>query len=67
MRNIVLLGSSGSIGKSTLDVVREFPDRLRIKALAVNSNIELLISQYHEFKPEYICVVDESFHSQLKS
>ncbi|MCH7691337.1 MAG: 1-deoxy-D-xylulose-5-phosphate reductoisomerase [candidate division Zixibacteria bacterium] len=67
MRNIVLLGSSGSIGKSTLDVVRKFPDRLKIKALAVNSNIELLISQYHEFKPEYICVVDESFHSQLKS
>ena len=67
MRNIVLLGSSGSIGKSTLDVVRKFRDRLKIKALAVNSNIELLISQYHEFKPEYICVVDESFHSQLKS
>lgn len=67
MRNIVLLGSSGSIGKSTLDVVRKFPDRLKIKALAVNSNIELLISQYHEFKPEYICVVDESFHSRLKS
>ncbi|MEE8149612.1 MAG: 1-deoxy-D-xylulose-5-phosphate reductoisomerase [candidate division Zixibacteria bacterium] len=67
MRNIVLLGSSGSIGNSTLDVVRKFPDRLKIKALAVNSNIELLISQYHEFKPEYICVVDESFHSRLKS
>ena len=67
MRNIVLLGSSGSIGKSTLDVVRKFRDRLKIKALAVNSNIELLISQYHEFKPQYICVVDESFHSQLKS
>ncbi|MEE8404862.1 MAG: 1-deoxy-D-xylulose-5-phosphate reductoisomerase [candidate division Zixibacteria bacterium] len=67
MRNIVLLGSSGSIGKSTLDVVRKFSDRLKIKALAVNSNIELLISQYHEFKPEYICVVDESFHSRLKS
>lgn len=67
MRNIVLLGSSGSIGKSTLDVVRKFPDRLKIKALAVNSNIELLISQYHEFKPEYICVVDESFRSRLKS
>ncbi len=67
MRNIVLLGSSGSIGNSTLDVVRKFPDRLKIKALAVNSNIELLISQYHEFKPEYICVVDESFLSRLKS
>ena len=67
MRNIVLLGSSGSIGKSTLDVVRKFRDRLKIKALAVNSNIELLISQYHEFEPQYICVVDESFHSQLKS
>lgn len=66
-RNIVLLGSSGSIGKSTLDVVREFTDRLRIKALTVNSNIELLISQYHEFKPDYVCVVDEKFHSQLKS
>ncbi len=67
MRNIVLLGSSGSIGKSTLDVVRKFPDRLKISALAVNSNIELLISQYNEFKPDYVCVVDENLHSRLQS
>ena len=67
MRNIVLLGSSGSIGKSTLDVVRDFPDRLKIKALAVNSNIELLISQYNEFKPEFVCVVDKSLYGRLQS
>lgn len=65
-KNIVLLGSSGSIGRSTLDVVREHPKELNVIALAANSNIDLLIEQYQEFKPAHICLVDESLHTELK-
>lgn len=48
-KRIVVLGSSGSIGKQTLDVVRQHPDKLRIVGLAVHSNVELLADQAREF------------------
>lgn len=66
-QNIVLLGSSGSIGCSTLDVIRNHPDKLKVIALAANSNIELLVNQYFEFRPESVCLVDESLGDELKS
>jgi len=65
-RNIVLLGSSGSIGRSTLDVIRKHPDKLKVTALAANSNINLLAEQFHEFRPKYVCLVDESLHTELQ-
>ena len=51
MKRIALLGSTGSIGTQTLDVVRKHPDRFRIVALAAGSNAELLASQVDEFRP----------------
>ena len=48
-RRIALLGSTGSIGQQTLDVVRCFPDNFRVVALAARQNIELLAAQAHEF------------------
>ncbi len=57
-RRIVLLGSTGSIGRLTLDVVKQHPDRFEVVALAAHSNIELLIEQYHQFRPKYTCLVD---------
>jgi len=66
MKYLTLLGSTGSIGKSTLEVVRDFPDRFRIFALAAKSNIELLYEQACEFQPEMIVVYDEEKASQLK-
>jgi len=58
-RNIVILGSTGSIGKSTLYVIQQHPDRFCIRALAAFSNHELLEKQYHQFRPEYLCLVDK--------
>ena len=52
--NLVLLGSTGSIGRQTLDVVRAMPDRFNILGLAAGRNLDALESQAHEFKPKYI-------------
>ncbi len=65
-KNIVLLGSSGSIGRSTLDVVRQHPGRLKVMALAANSNCNLLVEQYFEFRPDYVCLVDETLRGELR-
>ncbi|MCX5669481.1 MAG: 1-deoxy-D-xylulose-5-phosphate reductoisomerase [Candidatus Omnitrophica bacterium] len=59
MKNIAVLGSSGSIGASTLDVVRRFPGSFQVVALAVNSDIDSLYKQIKEFKPQNVCVRDE--------
>jgi 1-deoxy-D-xylulose-5-phosphate reductoisomerase len=66
MKSIAVLGSTGSIGKNTLNVARHLKDSLCVKALAVNSNIELLEAQIAEFHPEIVCVVDEKKALELK-
>lgn len=58
MMQISLLGSTGSIGASTLDVVRRFPDRYRICGLSAGGNIELLAAQVREFKPRLVALSD---------
>jgi 1-deoxy-D-xylulose-5-phosphate reductoisomerase len=54
MKQITVLGSTGSIGQQTLDVVRALPDKFRIIALAGGANIELLTKQIEEFKPKFV-------------
>ena len=53
-RRIAVLGSTGSIGRQTLDVVRAFPDHFRVVALAARGNIALLAEQAREFAPEIV-------------
>jgi 1-deoxy-D-xylulose-5-phosphate reductoisomerase len=58
-RRIALLGSTGSIGQQTLDVVRCFPEHFQIVALAARSNVSLLAQQVQEFKPSLVaCFAD---------
>ena len=52
---IAILGSTGSIGRQTLDVVRSLPGRFNVLALAAGRNLELLGRQVAEFKPRYVC------------
>jgi 1-deoxy-D-xylulose-5-phosphate reductoisomerase len=60
-RRIALLGSTGSIGRQTLDVVRCFPDQFQIVALAARNNVALLSQQVQEFKPSLVaCFADAS-------
>ena len=50
-KNVVLLGSTGSVGTQTLDVIRALPDRFRVLGLAAGRNVDLLASQIAEFTP----------------
>jgi 1-deoxy-D-xylulose-5-phosphate reductoisomerase len=67
MKFISLLGSTGSIGKSVLNVVRSFPDRFRVVGLSAGRNIEELAGQVKEFQPACISVADQELASQLIS
>ncbi len=60
VQNIVLLGATGSIGASTLSVVREHPDRFRICALAANSRVEEFCHLAREFPRAKLCLYDET-------
>ena len=54
MRRIVILGSTGSIGRQTLDIVRAFPEEFEVVGLAAGNNTALLLEQISEFKPPHI-------------
>lgn len=60
MKNIAVLGSTGSIGTQTLDVVRLHPDMFRVRALACRSDIRLAEQQIREFEPDVAAVYDEA-------
>ena len=60
MQNIVILGSTGSIGTSTLDVLRLHPQQFQVFALTANNNMPLLLQQCQEFKPHYALILDKN-------
>ena len=66
MKRIALLGSTGSIGTQTLDVVRHYPGDFQVTALAASSNIEMLEKQIREFKPKMAVVYNEAKAAELK-
>ena len=59
MKNIVILGSTGSIGRNALSVIREEPQKFRIIGLSARSNVDLLEKQVEEFHPEVVVITDE--------
>ena len=59
-RRIAILGSTGSIGNQTLDVIREFPQEFEVVGLSAHSSVESLQSQIQEFQPEKIAITGES-------
>jgi len=65
-KNIAILGSTGSIGTQTLDVVRNLKN-IKVKCLSTNKNVSLLKEQIIEFNPEVVCVMDEEAYESLKS
>lgn len=64
---IAILGSTGSIGRQTLDLVRMFPDVFSVEALTANENVELLIKQALEFNPNTVVIKNEDLFSKLKN
>ncbi|MCD6486893.1 MAG: 1-deoxy-D-xylulose-5-phosphate reductoisomerase [Syntrophobacterales bacterium] len=66
MKNISILGSTGSIGVNTLDVIARNPSRFKVVALAAGRNLSLLKRQIDEFKPGIVCVIDDERADQLR-
>ena len=66
LKNIALLGSTGSIGQSTLSVVEKYPDRFRIVALAAGINIDFLEKQMRQFRPTVVATASERSAALLK-
>jgi len=66
MKNVVVLGSTGSIGTSTIKVAEDLPDRIRLLALAAGNNVELLLEQVRKHQPEAICVSDPAKVRELR-
>ncbi len=67
MKNLAILGSTGSIGVNTLNVVREHPESYRVKALSAGGNITLLKEQIETFKPDAVAVLTDSLAEELRS
>ena len=65
-KNLAILGSTGSIGTQTLDVVRAYPERYSVYAICANRSIDKLVEQALEFHPEVVCIADESLYEPLK-
>ena len=66
MKSLSILGSTGSIGTQTLDIVKNNPNEFKVIGLTTNKNIELLKKQIDEFKPEAVAVMDNKKADELK-
>jgi 1-deoxy-D-xylulose-5-phosphate reductoisomerase len=67
MKKLAVLGSTGSIGVTTLSIVERFPDRFRVVALAAGKNLEKLVQQVRRFQPEVVSISSEADAKQLRS
>jgi 1-deoxy-D-xylulose-5-phosphate reductoisomerase len=67
MKRLAILGSTGSIGASTLDVVRAFPDELEVVALGAGGNVERLHEQVREFRPACVALGDPKAARELSA
>lgn len=63
---VVVLGSTGSIGRQTLEVIERYSDRYQVLALAARDEVELLTGQIQRFKPRYVAVGDDRAYARLK-
>ena len=67
MKHIVILGSTGSIGTSTLDIVEKFPDQFRVIGLTASTNHQKLEEQIRQFRPELVALGHEDSAQVLRS
>jgi 1-deoxy-D-xylulose-5-phosphate reductoisomerase len=67
VKAITILGSTGSIGTQTLDIVSQYPDKFRVVGLAAGRNLEVLIPQIKQFQPEIVAIADPAQLPDLKA
>ena len=65
MKTITIIGSTGSIGTQTLEIVRENPDKFKVAAITANRSVDLIEKQAREFLPKTVCAVDEAAAKDL--
>ena len=65
MKHISILGSTGSIGTQTLDIIRQFPNEFKVVGLTANKNSDLLLKQIKEFRPKAVAIMDSSKKDDL--
>lgn len=66
MQSVTILGATGSIGQSTLDIIAAHPDQFRVEALTAGSNIKKLYQHCLQFKPRFVAVLDPDLADQLQ-
>ena len=66
MKQLAILGSTGSIGTQTLDVVRQHSNEFSVYALSAHRSVDLLIQQALEFNPAVVCIADERYYTRLR-
>lgn len=66
MKKISILGSTGSIGKNTLNVIEKNKNKFQIRSLAANKNYKLLLEQYNKYRPDYLCINCKEGYENLK-
>ena len=65
-KHIAILGSTGSIGTQTLEVINSHADKLVVEVLTANKNSDLLIKQAKEFKPNAVVIADKTQYTKVK-
>ena len=64
-KNVVVLGATGSIGASSLDIIAQHPDKFNVVAISGHTNVDKLVELSQKFKPDFVVVSDENKYSQL--
>ena len=67
MKSIAILGSTGSVGVTTLDVVDRFRDRFRVVAMAAGNNLDLLVRQVERHRPELVSVATAELAARIEA
>lgn len=66
MNNVAVLGATGSIGSSALDVIARHPDRLHVGVLAAGSNVDALIASCRQHRPDHAVIADQALFATLR-
>ena len=65
MKNITILGSTGSIGVQALDVINNHKNEFNLIGISANQNVDLLIQQAKSYNPKYVCIADDKHKKKL--
>ncbi len=66
VKNIAVLGSTGSIGTQTLDIISQYPDRFKARVLVAGTKVDMLIEQSIKYRPDYAIIADDSRYCELR-